>query len=113
MYGDLPGRVKQAYADLFEKQTAAMQDPQVATFEAASDAWEHWHHISGLEEQFFYQKSKVQWLGLGDRNSRFFHKVTQSRDVRNTIRRIVTADGRILTSLPDIKSEQSHILRPF
>ncbi|KAH0942762.1 hypothetical protein HID58_002399, partial [Brassica napus] len=28
MYGDLPGRVKQAYADLFEKQTAAMQDPQ-------------------------------------------------------------------------------------
>ena len=44
-------------------------------------------------------------MGLGDRNSRFFHKVAQSRNVRNTIRRIVTADGRILTSLPDIKSE--------
>ena len=77
----------------------------MATFEAASDAWEHWHHIFGLEEQFFYQKSRVQWLRLGDHNSRFFHKVTQSRNVRNTIRCIVTADGRILTSLPDIKSE--------
>ncbi|KAH0918235.1 hypothetical protein HID58_025895, partial [Brassica napus] len=105
MFGDLPGRVKQAYDDLCAKQNEAMQDPQTATFEAASDAWEHWHHISGIEEQFFFQKSRVQWLGLGDRNSRFFHKVAQSRNVRNTIRRIVTADGRILTSLPDIKSE--------
>lgn len=34
-----------------------------------------------------------------------FHKVTQSRNVRDTIRRIVTVDGRFLTSLPDIKSE--------
>ncbi|KAH0861244.1 hypothetical protein HID58_089505 [Brassica napus] len=105
MFGDLPGRVKQAYDDLCAKQNEAMQDPQTATFEAASDAWEHWHHISGIEEQFFFQKSWVQWLVLGDRNSRFFHKVAQSRNVRNTIRRIVTADGRILTSLPDIKSE--------
>ena len=47
----------------------------------------------------------MQWLGLGDRNSRFFHKVTQSRNVRNTIRRIVTEDGRILTSPSDIKLE--------
>ncbi|KAG2250693.1 hypothetical protein Bca52824_080829 [Brassica carinata] len=72
--------VKQAYNELCAKQTEAMQNPQTSTFEAASDAWEHWHHISGIEEQFYYQKSRVQWLGLGDRNSRFFHKVTQSRN---------------------------------
>ena len=87
MHGDLPGRVNQVYTDLCEKQNAEMSDPQASTFEAASDAWEHWHHISGIEEQFFYQRSRVQWLGLGDRNSRFFHKVTQSRNVSNTIRR--------------------------
>lgn len=97
MFGDLPGRVKQAYEDLCAKQTAAMQDPQTSTFEAASDAWEYWHHISGLEEQFYFQKSRMQWMGLGDRNSRFFHKVTQSRNLRNTMRKIVTLDGRILT----------------
>ncbi|KAF2553590.1 hypothetical protein F2Q68_00033831 [Brassica cretica] len=31
MYGDLPGRVKQAYAVLCEKQNAAMSDPQTST----------------------------------------------------------------------------------
>lgn len=82
-----------------------MQNPQTSTFEAASDAWEHWHHISGIEEQFYYQKSRVEWLGLGDRNSRFFHKVTQSRNVRNSIRKIASMDGRILTSPSEIKQE--------
>ncbi|KAH0893910.1 hypothetical protein HID58_056339, partial [Brassica napus] len=105
MCGDLPSHVKHAYEGLCAKQTKAMQNPQTSTFEAASDAWEHWHHISGIEEQFYYQKSRVQWLGFGDRNSRFFHKVTQSHNVRNTIRRIVTEDGIILTSPSDIKLE--------
>lgn len=105
LFGDLPGRVKAAYEDLCVKQTEAMRNPHTTTFKAASDAWEHWHHISGIEEQFYFQKSRIQWLGLGDRNSRFFHRATQSRNVRNTIRKIVTADGRILTSLPEIKQE--------
>lgn len=113
MFGDLPGRIKQAYSDLCAKQTEAMQNPQTSTFEAASDAWEHWHHISGIEEKFYYQKSRVQWLGLGDRNSRFFHKVTRSRNARNTIRRIVTSDGRILTSPTNIKLEAASHFENF
>lgn len=47
----------------------------------------------------------MEWLGLGDRNSRFFHKVNQSWNIRNTIRRIVAGDGRILTSPSDVKHE--------
>ncbi|KAH0914420.1 hypothetical protein HID58_028866, partial [Brassica napus] len=95
------------------QQIEAMQNPQTSTFEAASDAWKKWHHISGIEEQFYYQKSRVQWMGLGDRNSRFFHKVTQSQNIRNTIRKIVTADGRILTSQADIKREAASHLENF
>ena len=55
----------------------------------------------------------MQWLGLGDRNSRFFHKVTHSRNIRNTIRRIVTGDGSSLTSQTDIKREATAHFESF
>lgn len=113
MYGNLPARVTEAYNDLCAKQTAAMNDPQTATFEAPADVLEHWHHISGIEEQFFYHKSRIQWLDLGDRNTRFYHKVTQTRNASNTIRRIITADGSILTDLQDIKKEASSHFENF
>lgn len=82
-----------------------MQNPLTSTFEEASDAWENWHHLSGVEEQLFYQKSIVKWLGLGDRNTNFYMKTCQTRNSRNTIGRLVTSDGRVLTELTDIKVE--------
>lgn len=103
-YGNLLTREKQAYDNLCPKQADAMLHPHTFTFEKASDAWEHWHHISGSEEQFFYQKSSVQWLDLGDRNTNFYHKTCQSRN-SNTLRRLVTADARVLTALVHIKKE--------
>ncbi|KAF3586700.1 hypothetical protein F2Q69_00027365 [Brassica cretica] len=51
MFGDLPGRVKQAYDDLCVKHTEVMQNPQKSTFEEISDAWEHWHHTLSIEDQ--------------------------------------------------------------
>lgn len=104
-FGDLPSRVKSAFDDLCAKQNTAMQSPNYETFEAASDAWEHWHHISEIEEQLFYQKSRVQWLDLGDRNTNFYHKSCKSRYSRNAIRRLITSDGRIITESVDIKEE--------
>ncbi|KAJ6978392.1 hypothetical protein NC653_026707 [Populus alba x Populus x berolinensis] len=35
------------------------------------------------EESYFKQKSRVQWLHLGDRNTSFFHKSLLHRQVRN------------------------------
>ena len=70
-FGDLPARVKAAYEELCEKLNNALQNPHTSTFEEASDASENWHHLSGIEEQLFYQKSRVKWLGLGDMNQIF------------------------------------------
>ncbi|KAH0872433.1 hypothetical protein HID58_069795 [Brassica napus] len=95
-FGDLLARVKVTLEVLSDKQNNAMRNPCTTTFEEASDAWEHWHHLSGIEEQFFYQKSRVKWLDLGDRNTNFYHKTFQTRTSRNTIRRLITSDGRVL-----------------
>lgn len=35
------------------------------------------------EEQYWRQRSRIQWLGCGDRNSSFFHSVTRGRRAQN------------------------------
>ncbi|KAJ4889497.1 Endonuclease/exonuclease/phosphatase protein [Raphanus sativus] len=86
-------------------EVVATDSPTTEAFEEVSAAWEHWHHISGIEEQLYFQKSRVKWLGLGDGNNCFYHNVCKARNSKNTIRRIITSDGRILTDLNEIKAE--------
>lgn len=52
--------------------------------------------LSQDEEAFFKQKSRVQWLQLGDKNTAFFHKSIIHRQCRNSITRLKDADGRLI-----------------
>lgn len=45
------------------------------------------------EEQFWRQRSRIQWLHSGDRNSSFFHSVTRSRRVLNKFSVIEDENG--------------------
>lgn len=40
------------------------------------------------EEIMWHQRSKVQWMGLGDRNTKYFHTKASQRK-KNTISRIM------------------------
>ncbi len=59
-------------------------------------------HDSLLRQQeiFWRQKSRVQWIQEGDRNTRFFHQSTVIRRHQNRIRAIRGEDGQ-LTEDPD------------
>lgn len=48
------------------------------------------------EESYFKQKSKIQWLQLGDRNTTFFHKSLLHQQVRNMIHSLQDADGNVI-----------------
>ncbi|KAJ6356597.1 hypothetical protein OIU78_004652 [Salix suchowensis] len=49
------------------------------------------------EEAYFKQKSRIQWLKLGDQNTRFFHKSLIHRQSRNTIRSLTDTMGNEIT----------------
>ncbi|KAJ6696197.1 hypothetical protein OIU74_015156 [Salix koriyanagi] len=49
------------------------------------------------EEAFYKQRSRVQWLALGDRNTKFFHCSLIHRNVRNSIGRLVDDSGLVHT----------------
>lgn len=59
------------------------------------------------EESIAKQRSRVQWLELGDSNTAFFHKKVASNWNRNKILSLADSNGHILTDMEDIKHEAS------
>ncbi|GJW96848.1 RNA-directed DNA polymerase, eukaryota, reverse transcriptase zinc-binding domain protein, partial [Tanacetum coccineum] len=46
------------------------------------------------EEQLLFQKAKIKWLSVGDRNNAYFHKVLKSRNHKNRVNAIHDESGR-------------------
>lgn len=64
-------------------------------------------HLWGLEEMFWHQRSRIQWLNLGDRNTHFFHQSTIQRRQFNKIFRLKNDNGVWLNSEKDIAASIS------
>ena len=54
------------------------------------------------EEIMWHQRSKVQWLGLGDPNMKYFHTKASNRRRRNTINSIRDENGNWHESIDGI-----------
>ncbi|XP_061346687.1 uncharacterized protein LOC133292305 [Gastrolobium bilobum] len=57
------------------------------------DLWRELDKIYLQEEITWFQRSKLNWFALGDRNSRFFHSVTVARRRRNHIDTLKNSEG--------------------
>lgn len=69
------------------------------------DLRSQWFKINKKEEIFRKQKSRVQWLTKGDRNTKFFHQLTLKHRSRNRIRSLVKEDDSIVTNEKEIAKE--------
>ncbi|KAL0541431.1 hypothetical protein IC582_021476 [Cucumis melo] len=59
-----------------------------------------------LEEASLRQKSRIQWLNLGDQNTAFFHRSVRSRMSRNSLLSLVDSDGSRVSSHDGVLSWQ-------
>lgn len=54
------------------------------------------------EEMFWHQRSRINWLNFGDRNTTFFHQCTVQRRARNKVIKIQNMQGLWLDKEEDI-----------
>lgn len=50
--------------------------------------------LTGSEESFLKQKSRVYWLKEGDQNTRYFFNVVRGKTSQSKVRALKCADGR-------------------
>lgn len=55
--------------------------------------------LRNQEESFYRQKSRIQWLKGGDKNTKFFHQSVKRRQLSNRILSIKDSSGTIITDL--------------
>eukprot|EP00253_Pinus_taeda_P009861 PITA_09861 len=65
---------------------------------------QEWENLCKQEEIFWRQKSRVQWLKEGDRNTRFFHRSTMENRAHNKISSIMDEGGEHHISHEDIET---------
>lgn len=88
---------------------AVQQDPTVNESEELhlreKENIEDQRHCSQVEESILQQKSRINWLSLGDSNSKFFFTAVKIRKARNNLTLIQNDLGDIIPSLEGIQKE--------
>ncbi|CAA0823390.1 Unknown protein, partial [Striga hermonthica] len=78
----------------------------------AGKKWDEWESLKHemettqtSEEAFWQQKSRVQWLKKGDRNTNFFHAFTMQRRKKNAISRLLSDEFGLCITKEEIAEE--------
>lgn len=105
-FGAIRDRVTQAKSHLDNAQANLLHNPHNASFCLEEKGCLcNYVTLSNSEEAFLRQKSRINWLKLGDQNSGFFHKAVRIRNSFNEISNISYSNGNLLSNEGDVKRE--------
>lgn len=96
-FSDIQVRVSETYSLLQSVQVQALQSPSEETFQAERDLHQRWSFLRIIEEIYFRQKSRINWLREGDLNTAYFYRICQVRANYNAIRAFMTLTGDWIT----------------
>lgn len=78
-------------------QVKTLNDPTGENFMEEKELCDRWNFLITIEESYFRQRSRINWLREGDCNTTFFHRLTQLRNSINYIRSFSLPYGEIVT----------------
>lgn len=92
-YSGIEKRVQEAHDILIQRQGFFFSDPSTLNAGLVVEAERGWQVLALAEERFFKQRSTITWLGDGDCNSRYFHRMVNSRISLNHIHFLLNEYG--------------------
>ncbi|KAG5224356.1 RNA-directed DNA polymerase, eukaryota, Reverse transcriptase [Salix suchowensis] len=91
---DITHRVNEAKENWYAVQHQLDKNPRDQVIRGRErDACYHYHKLNSDAESFFKQRSRVQWLKLGDKNTAYFHRSLLHRRARNHIHSLTSESG--------------------
>ncbi|GKV02020.1 hypothetical protein SLEP1_g14507 [Rubroshorea leprosula] len=114
VFGDMEAQFEMATV-LVEKIDRRNEDFDLEEFEVSQrhDGVQEIWDILRKKEAIWRQKSRCNWVRMGDANTRFFHKIANGRRAQNNILGI-SCDGRWVEEPTLVKREKKEWLeRPF
>ncbi|XP_010446092.1 PREDICTED: uncharacterized protein LOC104728863 [Camelina sativa] len=74
----------------------ALTTPSPALYEQEKEMHTKWMFLRTIEEAYFRQRSRINWLKEGDLNTTYFHRVMQMRNAFNAIRSFTSLLGYVI-----------------
>lgn len=84
-YSGIERKTAEAHAKLLLAQSAMLSAPNPLNASVELQAMKEWEELSSAEAAFFFQRAHINWITLGDGNSRLFHRYAASRQAHNHI----------------------------
>ncbi|XP_021743220.1 uncharacterized protein LOC110709316 [Chenopodium quinoa] len=105
-FGNIVVKIDQANAELAEIQNLMAQNlDDLDLYAKESDAFKVVKHWSDIQESIFKQKSRINWIKLGDGNSHYFFSMMKTRQARNRIDSIFDSNQVLLKDPNSISHE--------
>ena len=103
-FSDIEKRVREASEALAIAQVRTLNDLSAANAAMELSLQEKWVTLSSAEESFFFQRSRVTWTQLGDRNTPYFHRMATARQAMIHIHYLEDVDGHRYETQSDIQN---------
>lgn len=96
-YSNIQVRVSDANRLLQDVQVRALETPTTDNFTEERQLYEKWVFLRKIEEAYFRQKSRINWLHEGDQNTTYFFRIFQTRTSYNSIHSFILPSGIIIS----------------
>ena len=96
-FSQIQQRVCEANRLLQDVHVQALQAPSTLLFEMEKDLLQKWQFLRTIEECYFKQRSRINWLKEGDQNTAYFYRVVQVRMNYNAIRSFILPSGVVIS----------------